>query len=104
MAFLIHLLLIAATTQAQSGFTPPVIEQCPNFANDSSVACVDNYASVLPYPFVRATASNGSDPENDTFVDTSVPSDSSFPKAADATFVVFDREREVSTFSALHQN
>jgi gluconolactonase len=93
MASLLHLLLIAATTQTQSGSTPPVIEQCPHFANDGSVACVNNYASVLPYPFMRATASDGSDPENDTFVDTSVPSDDSFTKVADATFVVFDRER-----------
>ena len=93
MATLFHLLFIAVTTQAQAGFTPPVIERCPNFENDTSVACVNNYASVLPYPFIRATANNGSDPENDTFVDTSVPSDSSFAKAADATFVVFDRER-----------
>jgi gluconolactonase len=93
MASLFHLLFIAATTHAQSGFAPPVIEQCLNLANDSSVVCVNNYASVLPYPFIRATASNGSDPENDTFVDTSVPSDNSFAKVADATFVVFDRER-----------
>ena len=93
MVSLLHLLLIAATAQARSGFTPPVIERCPNLGDDSSVACVNNYASVLPYPFARATASNGSDPENDTFVDTSVGSDDSFAQLADATFVVFDRER-----------
>lgn len=86
-------LFLAAVAQAQSGFNPPVVEQCPHLANDSAVACVNNYAAVIPYPFERATASNGSDPENDTFVDTSVPSDSSFARLADSTFVVFDQER-----------
>lgn len=93
MARSLRLLLLGAVAQAQSGFNPPVVEQCPHLANDSTVACVNNYAAVIPYPFERATASNGSDPENDTFVDTSVPSDSSFARLADSTFVVFDQER-----------
>lgn len=93
MASLFNLLLIAATAQAQSGLNPPIIERCPSFENDSSIACVNNYAAILPYPFTRATASNGSDPANDTFVDTSVPSDPSFAQVGNATFVVFDRER-----------
>lgn len=88
-----NVLLLAAAAQAQSGFDPPLVEQCPGLANDSAVACVNNYAAVLPYPFVRATASNGFDPENDTFVETSVPSDGSFARLSDTTFTVFDQER-----------
>lgn len=86
-------LALAAAVHVQSNITAQVVERCPHFANDSAVACVNNYASVLPYPFVRATASNGVDPENDTFVATSVASDDSFHRLAETTFVVFDRER-----------
>lgn len=93
MTTALPLLLLAAVAQAQSGFAPPVVELCPHLANDSAVACVNNYAAVLPYPFGRATASDGVDPENDTFVETSVPSDSSFASLSEATFVVFDQER-----------
>lgn len=89
----IHLLILATATQAQSGFKGPVVEQCPYANNNSAIACVDNYAAVLPLPFERSTASNGIDPDNDTFVDTSVPSDSSFARLKGTTFVVFDQER-----------
>jgi gluconolactonase len=93
MSTAIHLLILATAVQAQSGFKGPVVEQCPHFKNDSAIACVDNYAAVLPYPFERSTASNGIDPDNDTFVNTSVPSDSSFARLQETTFVVFDQER-----------
>lgn len=93
MTTIVHLIFFAAAVQAQSGFKGPVVEPCPNSANGSAVACVINYGAVLPYPFERATASDGVDPENDTFVETSVPSDSSFARLQDTTFVVFDQER-----------
>jgi hypothetical protein len=93
MTTILSLLLLSIGAQAQSGFTPPVVAQCPHLANDSAIACVNNYAAVLPYPFERATAGDGVDPENDTFVDTSVPSDSSFTRLSESTFVVFDQER-----------
>lgn len=54
---------------------------------------MNNYAAVLPYPFERATAVNGSDPDNDTFTGTSVPSDNSFARLAQTNFIVFDKER-----------
>lgn len=93
MTTITYLLVWAAATHAQAGFRSPVVEQCPHLANDSAVACVNNFAAVLPYPFQRASAENGVDPDNDTFVDTLVPSDGSFARLAQTTFVVFDRER-----------
>lgn len=86
-------LLLATVVVAQNGFSPPTVERCPGYAEDSGVACVNHYAAVLPYPFERAFASNGMDPENDTFVETSVPSDPSFATLEEATFVVFDQAR-----------
>jgi gluconolactonase len=93
MTTAIHLLILATVAQAQSGSKGPVVEQCPHLNNNSAIACVENYAAVLPYPFERSTASDGIDPDNDTFVDTSVPSDSSFARLQETTFVVFDQER-----------
>jgi gluconolactonase len=95
MTTLLPLLVLATGVRAQAGFTPPVVSRCPHLANDSAVACVNNYAAVLPYPFERATASDGVDPENDTFVDTLVPSDSSFARLSESNFVVFDQERGI---------
>jgi gluconolactonase len=94
MITLLPFLITVIGTRAQSGFTPPVVEQCSDLAtNNSAVACVNKYGAVLPYPFERATAIDGVDPENDTFVDTLVPSDSSFARLSESTFVVFDQER-----------
>jgi gluconolactonase len=93
MSRILALLALAATMQAQSSFKGPVVSQCPHLTNDTAIACVHNYSAVLPYPFERATASNGIDPDNDTFVETSVPSDSSFIRLQHSTFVVFDQER-----------
>lgn len=86
-------LCIASQVRAQAGFSPPTVERCPGLKNASNIACVNNYAAVLPYPFKRASALNGVDPENDTFIDTSVPSDPSFALLEDTPFVVFDEAR-----------
>ena len=86
-------LAYAGVASAQAGFKPPVVQRCPGLLTASNVACVNNYAAVLPYPFDRGSAANGGDPDNDTFVETAVPSDPSFAALENATFVVFDQTR-----------
>ncbi|KAK3704975.1 hypothetical protein LTR37_013492 [Vermiconidia calcicola] len=86
-------LLLGSHVAAQAGFSSPSVQRCPGLMDASNVACVNNYAAVLPYPFERAYASGGVDPENDTFVETSVPSDPSFALLEDTPFVVFDKAR-----------
>ena len=86
-------LSIAPSVDAQAGFSPPTVQRCPGLQDATNIACVNNYAAVLPYPFKRASASGGGDPGNDTFVDTSVPSDPSFALLEDTPFVVFDEAR-----------
>ncbi|KAF1973912.1 lactonohydrolase [Bimuria novae-zelandiae CBS 107.79] len=83
------LFLYATGVVAQAGFSPPTIETCLGFENITSVACVNRYASVLPYPFAR----NNPDPEEDNFINTEVPSDSSFQLLQNASFIVFDQSR-----------
>ena len=91
--------LYAVTLMAKAGTTSPTVQRCPGLNNSASIACVNNYAAVLPYPFQRASASNGVDPGNDTFVETSVPSDPSFAMLANTTFVVFDQARGLNMVS-----
>ncbi|KAK5742200.1 hypothetical protein LTR17_003441 [Elasticomyces elasticus] len=86
----ISLLLVAAGAQQGSS---PTVERCPGYENATNIACVNRYAAVLPYPFDRATAANGAEPANDTFIATSVPSDGSFAQLRNASFVVFDESR-----------
>ncbi|KAK3671024.1 hypothetical protein LTR78_009142 [Recurvomyces mirabilis] len=83
----------AAIAVAQRGYSPPTVEKCPGYENASKIACVQNYAAVLPYPFERAKTVNGIPPDNDTFVDTAVPSDPSFSQLQNASFVVFNQAR-----------
>ncbi|KAK3109629.1 hypothetical protein LTR53_016905, partial [Teratosphaeriaceae sp. CCFEE 6253] len=91
---------LATSAAAQRGFTPPTVERCPGYENATNVACVNRYAAVLPYPFERASASNGSEPANDTFVATSVPTDPSFATLQNASFVVFDQSRGLKILGA----
>ena len=95
-------ILIATNAIAASSSFPlvnalvdtPIVQRCPGLENVSTVACVNDYAAVLPYPFIRASASDGADPANDTFVDTSVPSDPSFSRLlTDTPFIIFDQAR-----------
>ena len=86
-------LALPVLVNAQTGFSGPTVQRCPGLADSTNVACVNHYAAVLPYPFERAFASHGVDPENDTFIDTSVPSDPSFTLLEDVPFVVFDQAR-----------
>lgn len=91
------IVLLAVQVQAQAGFNPPVAERCPGLSSLTNVVCVNNYAAVLPYPFSRigaiGTGGNRTDSPNDTFIDTSVPSDPSFELLPNASFVVFDQTR-----------
>ena len=87
------ILFLSELAVAQNGVSGPAVERCPGLSNASNIACINNYAAVLPNPFERAFASNGMVPENDTFVETSVPSDPSFAMLEDTTFVVFDQAR-----------
>ena len=96
MAFKLGRLLVIATVCARiaiSSSSTPIVERCPGLEDASNIACVNHYAAVLPYPFTRASAANGIDPANDTFVDTSVPSDPSYSLLADTPFVIFDQAR-----------
>ena len=90
---IIELLLYALLAKAQNGFSPPIVDKCPGLEHAKNVACVNRYASVLPYPFQRGHAQNGVDPANDSFVDTSVPKDPSFSLLHNVSFVVFDQTR-----------
>ncbi|OCL06958.1 putative gluconolactonase precursor, partial [Glonium stellatum] len=57
-----------------------------------SVACVNKYASVMPYPFSRFNPKDGSISSLDRFSETNV-SDASFELVRNATFIVFDQNR-----------
>jgi hypothetical protein len=87
---LLLIVLVFTKTTATSSSTP-IVERCPGFEDASTVACVNHYAAVLPYPYTRASAADGEDPANNTFVDTSVPSDPSFSLLEDTSFVIFDQ-------------
>lgn len=79
----------AAYADAQPpGTISPLVEAC---GSSTAIACVNKYASVMPYPFYRRTGVNGS--FEDTFASTSVPNDTSFGLVSQADFLVFDRER-----------
>ncbi|KAJ4290257.1 hypothetical protein N0V90_010472 [Kalmusia sp. IMI 367209] len=82
-------LLCASSVQSQADLSSSTssIASCPGFEDDPSIACVNRYASALPVPFSRV------DPAADNFPFTQVPSDSSFERLRNATFIVFDQPR-----------
>lgn len=73
---------------AQTGVIKPLVSDCvPNIPR---VLCINQYASVMPYPFFR-NISNGT--SNPPFPSTFVPNDPSFAKVEDAEFLIFDFHR-----------
>ena len=68
--------------------SPLVTSPCVPWGS-SAVVCVNGYSAVMPDPFYRNVSESG----NDTYASTSVPSDPSFVDIANASFVVFDRQR-----------
>ncbi|CAN8095753.1 unnamed protein product [Discula destructiva] len=65
-----------------------VIEKCPGFESASNIACVAQHAAVLAPPFSRGGIL-------DTFVRTKVPSDPSFSRLANVSFVIFSEAEGV---------
>lgn len=84
--------LCATSVLAQSGYSTPVVGLCPDFETNPNVSCINRYASVLPYPFSR----NSTNPAEDNFPNTEVPSDPSFEHLRNTTFIVFDQPRGLS--------
>ncbi|KAL1851988.1 hypothetical protein VTK73DRAFT_9327 [Phialemonium thermophilum] len=76
---------------AAAAASPPLVERCPGVSTPG-VACVNNYAAVLPLPFSRPSITGGVFQPEDSFNGTSV-ADASFDLVHNASFVVFDRER-----------
>jgi len=68
-----------------------LVSPCQFAANLPSVACVSNYAAVMPLPFSRPSSLDASYNPLDRFSNTSVD-DPSFALVRDASFVVFDEE------------
>ena len=79
---------------AQVKASAPLVQPCisPSLSNISTVACVSNYAAVMPEPFARARSTDGNVNPADTFVQTNV-SDPSFATLKAADFIVFDETR-----------
>lgn len=84
-----NVVLVAGAAYANAqppGTISPLVESC---GPSSAIACVNKYASVMPYPFYRAMGAN----DQDTFPSTTVPNDTSFGLVSQADFLVFDKER-----------
>jgi len=77
---------------ATSQSTNPLASRCPQAPSLQNVACVNNYAAVMPLPFSRPTSLQGAYNTLDRFSNTSVP-DPSFSLIRSASFVVFDEAR-----------
>lgn len=73
---------------AQTGVISPLTEWCGAYS--SGVLCINRYAAVMPYHFLREVANDTAMP---TFGSTSVPNDTSFAQVNNADFLVFDRKR-----------
>ena len=76
-------------TFGQTELHRPLAEPCRN-GSLPRVLCINNYASVMPYPFFRPETSVQNDYD---FADTSIPNDTSFALVNQSDFLVFDRER-----------
>lgn len=84
-------LLCVGAVNGRETSHPAIVQRCPGLEQASNVACVQQYAAVLPLPFDRASISTSL--LNDTFTKTKVPSDPSFQLLANTSFVVFDQDR-----------
>ena len=74
------------------GTISPLVQPCNS--NLSRVACINKYASVMPYPFSRPVSTGGPlEPSFGSFDSVSVPNDPSFALVNSSDFLVFDRQR-----------
>lgn len=78
--------LFASTVHAQAA------KRCPGYESNENIACIDQYASVLPLPFHRPSTANGVDPAEDNFIVTEVPSDRTFALLKNSSFLVFNEQ------------
>lgn len=84
-------LAIISVTTGQNlppGVISPLVQTC---GPTSNIACINHYASVMPYHFYREASDNAS--YEDTFPSTTVGNDSSFSLLKGADFLVFDHDR-----------
>ena len=81
-------LAVAQSLLDQTGVVTPLAFECNALL--PKVICVNKYASVMPYPFIRVVSNGTSMPD---FKSTFVSNDSSFARISTADFLVFDRER-----------
>lgn len=79
-----------AVVLAQRGVISPLASSC--LPGNTHVVCINKYASVMPYPFVRPVF-RGTENPGDSFQGTDVPNDPSFALTKNASFIVFDRKR-----------
>ena len=85
------------TTAQNSSISPPgtispLVQPCNS--NLSRVACINKYASVMPYHFSRPVSTGGpSEPSFGSFDSVFVPNDPSFALVNSSDFLVFDRQR-----------
>ena len=86
-------ILCASSLPVALAYTHPLAQPCPNFSNVSNVICINNYAASMPPDFSRPSSSGGTLNTEDTFIDTSVPSDPSFNLVKSSQFIVFDAGR-----------
>lgn len=70
--------------------SPLATSACPPW-DSPKVVCINHYASVMPAHFFRNVSE--APPSEDTYASTKVPTDPSFATVANASFLVFDRER-----------
>ena len=83
-------LLFMLPTLAQ--IVKPLVERCgPPGAN---IVCINHYSAVMPGDFFRRPINNSFEPSQDiAYENTAVSNDPSWQLAANADFLVFDRER-----------
>ena len=88
-ALLVHLISFFS---ARAQIIKPLAERCgPPGAN---IVCINHYSSVMPGSFFRKPINNSFDPTQDLpYESTAVSGDLSWQLAANADFLVFDRER-----------
>ncbi len=86
------LVYLLSVIPARAQIIKPLVERCgPPGAN---IVCINHYSSVMPGDFLRKPNNNSSGPTLDiAYESTAISGDPSWQLAADADFLVFDRER-----------
>ncbi len=98
--FLVHAVCIFP---GQAQVVEPLAERCgPPSAN---IVCINHYSSVMPDDFFRKPINNSFEPSQDAPYEVTILSnDSSWKLAADADFLVFDRERGLKLLGPAPRN